>query len=280
MTEPLPKSWWVAKENRITEDDSPSEIERKKLYAKLCADKKPYFFAYVYQRNKQEYDTFMKNARSNAITMYKNSLDVLIEQYHSGQLTDEDAIRFVNNFERNLPLDMSPSTANRACWAIEKKFDGVDLFKDVVFNYSILKTGIEYDQSLYDVVKYICNQYKPSTQIAQRKAAIQYSYGDDEEDWVSIDMMMQNLVEQLYGVCPNEQILCEILIDLCYGENMSKQIVWRACEDEILRRLLSRNDNKMRYPKKCADGEFWCQGVKYTMQEITVGGDDDEEFSI
>ena len=62
------------KENKINEDDSPEEVERKKMYAKLCANKKPYFFAYNYSYLKTEYDAFIKNAQSNAMSLYKKDL--------------------------------------------------------------------------------------------------------------------------------------------------------------------------------------------------------------
>jgi hypothetical protein len=33
----------------------------------------------------------------------------------------------------------------------------------------------------------------------------------------------------------------------------------------------------MSYPQRAKDGEFWCQGIQYTMKEIVVkDGDKDE----
>ena len=48
VSNPMPKSWYIRAENRINEDDSEEEIERKKFYQPICADKKPYFFIYNY----------------------------------------------------------------------------------------------------------------------------------------------------------------------------------------------------------------------------------------
>lgn len=276
VTEPLPKSWWVMKENRITEEDSPEEIEQKELYARLCAHKKPYFFCYNYSSLKTEYDAFMKNVRSNAISLYKKDLETFIEEYENGEIIDENEIRFMQNFYYKLPLDRSKGTMNRICWAIEKEFDGVDLFKDVSFDYSILKSDIEYDEYTYDVVKHICETFKPSVQLAKKRAALNCDI-NEEDDWQSVDIIMQNLVENLHSSCPNEELLCDILADLCYRDGLPKQIFWMACGEVILRRLLKTHEYKMFYPKKSDNGDFWCQGVQYTMTEIQVeGGEFDE----
>ena len=276
VTEPLPKSWWELKENRITDDDTPEEIARKTLYAKICANKKPYFFAYNYSSLKIEYDTFVKNAKSNAMSLYKKDLDDFMAEYENGQLTDENEIKFMNNFYYKLPLDRSKSTMNRICWAIEDEFDGVDMFKDVVFDYSILKSNIEYDQKTFDLIKYVCNTYKPSVLLAKKNVATQYD-SEIEEDWQSVDVILQNLIQRLYESCPNEEELCEILIDLCYGGNVSKQILWKACGDVLINRLLKAHDYKMSYPQKTDNGEFWCQGVQYTMKEVIIKGGEENE---
>ena len=266
----MPKSWWEMAENRVKDGDSPEEIERKKLYARLCADKKPYFFAYNYSQLKTEYDAFIKTAKTNSMSLYKKNLDDFIKEYENGQLTDENEIKFMENYFYKLPLDRSKSTMNRICWAIEDEFDGVDLFKDVQFDYSILQNGTAYSQESYEIVKHICKSYKSTLQLAKKHAASIPDCSGDDNGWESVDIILQNLVESLHANCPNEEELCEILIDLCYKNNMSKQILWKTCEDTIIERLLKSHDYKMTYPKKNNDGEFWCQGVKYSMEEILV----------
>ena len=271
MTEPLPKSWWVLKENKITEDDSLEEIQRKQLYSRLCAHKKPYFFQFNYNHLKTEYDTFMKNVRSNAISQYKKDLDILINEYKNNKLTDENEIKFMKDFYYKLPLDMSHGTMNRICWAIEREFNGVDIFKDVSFDYSILKSGVEYDKHIYEIIKHICTSYKSSMQLAKKRAVL--SCGSDEEnEWQSVDIILQNLIESLHASCSNEEELCDILVDLCYRDGVSKQILWTTCGEVIVERLLQSHDYKMTYPKKSDNGDFWCQGVQYIMTEVQVKG--------
>ena len=92
-----------------------------------------------------------------------------------------------------------------------------------------------------------------------------------------MDILLQNLVENLHTNCTNENELCDILVDLCYGGGVSKQILWKACGEILIERLLKKNNYKMSYPQRTTHGEFWCQGVQYTMKEIIVKEDESDE---
>ena len=84
--------------------------------------------------------------------------------------------------------------------------------------------------------------------------------------------------------CPNEEILCDILIDLCYNEAIkdkySKDILWTACGNVIVDRLLKSHDYKMRYPSKSDDPDFICCGVGFEMKEIVYKDGEEDDFFI
>jgi hypothetical protein len=61
-----------------------------------------------------------------------------------------------------------------------------------------LKNNLEYDQKTFDLVKHICNSYKPSVLLAKKNAAAQYD-SEIEDDWQSVDILLQNLVENLHS---------------------------------------------------------------------------------
>lgn len=279
VTEPLPKSWWDNAENRIKDDDTPEEIERKQLYSKLCASKKPYFFAYNYIFLKKEFDDCTKTARSNAIALYGKTLSEMLDLYENNALDDENETKFIKDYLYKLPLDMSKSTMNRICWAIEREFDNIDLFADVYFDHNILKSGHDYDSKLYEIIKYICKAYKSNTRLAQKRAAT-YIGTDAEDEWWSADMILRKLIEDLEVQCPSADELCDILIDLCYRDGMPKSILWTASGDIIYERLLKQHNYQISYPQKNDNGDFWCQGKRYSMREITIREGDSDEISI
>lgn len=275
VTEPLPKSWWVMKENKINEDDTPEEIAHKEMYAKLCADKKPYFFCYNYPSLKTEYDKFIKDVNSNIVSMYKKTLDEFLYAYECGEIYDPDEVKFIETIYRRMPLDRAKSTMNRICWLIEDEFDGVNVVDSVDFDYSILKTDDEYDDKMFDIIICICSMYKSNLQLLNKR----YAMGEYENDngFVNMQSVLDSISEELYKHCPNEDILCNILIEICYNNRTFKQLMWHTCGDVIIKRLLKMNNSTLSYPHKDVDGDFWCQGVCYSMNDITVKGGDDVE---
>ena len=76
------------------------------------------------------------------------------------------------------------------------------------------------------------------------------------------------------GICNNEEVLCDILLDYCYKYNGNKEILWNVCGETIFKRLTQ--DNSLFYPITDPNGDFEVQGKQYLMREYVFGGDEDE----
>ena len=70
--------------------------------------------------------------------------------------------------------------------------------------------------------------------------------------------------------CPNEVELCDIVLDICYRKEGSKQFAWDVSGDQIVRNLLNKHDNKLSYPETGGD-EFTYGGVGFKMKTVIVG---------
>lgn len=70
--------------------------------------------------------------------------------------------------------------------------------------------------------------------------------------------------------CPNEEELCDILIDICYATTKSKQFVWDMCGNHIVENLLKKNNGIMTYLEKDADGEVVYHGERFTRKQKKV----------
>ena len=53
---------------------------------------------------------------------------------------------------------------------------------------------------------------------------------------------------ECFKICNNEEQLCNIVLDLCYQKNTSKQFAWDVCGDLIIQRLLQKNNYIINYP--------------------------------
>ena len=271
--------WYVWSANKIDyENDSDEEIERKKFNQRICAHKKPYFFQYNYLSLKRDYDKYVKISNENAISIYKKTL---YEMLHSENLTEEEK-RFIENYKRKLPLDESPSVMNKICWAVEKATDDLNFYNSSGYSCYNLSSGVMYNKEIYDVIKVICDNYRSS--IKKESKNILTKNENSSEFAQNTSEVLDYYTKEMHIQCPNEEVLCDILIDLCYGntkkEKYSQEILWAACGNVIIDRLLKSHNYKMRYPVKSDNPDFICCGTGFIMQEIIYRDGDDDEFFI
>jgi len=268
--------WYIWSANKIDyEKDSDEEIERKKFNQRICAHKKPYFFQYNYLSLKRDYDKYVKMAKENAVSIYKKPLD---EMLTATGLTDDEQ-KFVENYQRNLPLDTSPSVMNRICWAVENETNGLSLVSADKYTCYDLHTNENYDQHTYNIIKLICDNYRAT--LKNESKNILTKNEDGSEFTQNMGEVLEYYIKEMYTQCPNEDVLCNILIDLCYNDDSkntySKEILWCACGNVIINRLLKSHDYKMRYPVKSNNPSFICCGTGFEMREIIcMDGDEDD----
>ena len=97
---------------------------------------------------------------------------------------------------------------------------------------------------------------------------------ESEEESVADQIMKLNteLEEACFSICTNKHILCEILLDICYGDGIDVSIVWNLCGDVIVEKLIEKSKHYT-YPEQDLNGEFSYGGLKFTMKSIQVGGE-------
>ena len=269
----MPKSWYIASENKINyEEDSDEVIEHKMFYQSICADKKPYFFIYNYPSLKKEYDDYMSNVEGKSQSIFSLTFKELQQKENKTDLEE----KFVNWVNNKNPIDASPSVMNKVCWMIEKEFDDLYSIPRDKFDYSMLKSGYHYSNSHYHEVLDLFKWYKKKISDLTKKHNSQY-YDDAEDHMENKEQVVNYFAEQCATVCPNQHELCDILIDICYSGRSDKEIVWTVCGETIINNLLKKNNNNLYYPKRVeANEEFECCGHKFVMEKLKVHGGEDE----
>lgn len=273
ISNPMPKSWYIQSENRIDYDkDSPEEIERKKFYKSICAEKKPYFFIYNYTSLKKEYDDYMANVESKSQSIFSMSFEELRQKSNKTDLEEQ----FVDWVLNKNPIDTSPSVMNKICWEIEREFHNLAATPRDKFDYSMIKSGGGYSTSNLNAIKKLYKWYKTNVNELNKKHNSEH-YFETEENLESKEQLINYFIEQCAIVCPNPKELCDILIDICYVDRADKEIVWAVCGETIIENLLNKNNNNLYYPKRVDDnGEFECCGHQFVMTKLKVQGGDEE----
>lgn len=274
LPNPMPKSWYDYHANKIDEvNDSDEEKERKRLYQRICAHKKPYFFSFNYLSLKTEYDKYIANVELKSSSMFKMKYADLKKK----ECKTEEEQQFVQWAEHRMPLDMSPCIMNRICWAVEEDMAELQLVPREKFDSSMIKSGYNYSPALFRAISDAYKQYKQCVSNFIKKKKTEYYVDEDNENdegYEDIDQLRDQFAEKCYNLCTNQYELCDILIDLCYKGRNDKDIVWFVCGDVIIENLLKNNNDNMYYPQKVdSEGEFWCCGHQFIMKKIRIGGE-------
>ena len=139
------------------------------------------------------------------------------------------------------------------------------------FDYSVYKSGIEYSLEDYALIKLKCEAYKQKKREINKKKFVEHE--DIEESTTDqIIKLNADLEENCLSICSNEQELCEILLDICYRDGIDVNIVWNLCGDTIVDKLVKKS-GVYSYPEQDDNGEFSYGGLKFSMKNVTAGGE-------
>lgn len=263
LANPMPKYWY----DKAACQKLPEETAEQKHFKELClnivAEKKPYFMKYIYPDLNTEYRNYQKNANSKCIREFKIPLSELREK--KGKTKEEQD--FLAFYEKFMPVGTNLCTVNRVCLLFEEAFGDFPnrTSKKQDFDTGLLKSGVSYSKSDYKKIAELKKEYDAAVTCYQKLSHKQRF--DKEEAAASREMMRLHFKSLCEEICPNEDALCDILIDLCCTPGKSRQFVWDICGNVIIRHLLEKNDYTLHYPLRVdSQGEFEFGGEQFIMQ--------------
>lgn len=273
---PMPKEWYSFHAN-VVDDNDNEEIKEQKLFnISILADKKPYFMCYIYPNEMKKYKTYVNKANKNCLIRFGLSLNELIEKPNK----TEDEEVFIDHYYLKMPVNIYPSLMNKICYTVENETDNILKQYDYEFDYSILKNNnIEYSKTDYDKIKKLYNRYKKETQ----RYFVEMDDDERLDGFTKSDMrrmFVQRFKVKAEKACSNKDELCNIVLDLCYTNNESKQFAWDICGDTIIKNLLVKNNYKMQYPELNENGDIKFNGLRFIMKEIQINKEELDEDNI
>lgn len=264
IAKPMPKQWYDRAANRITDDLSPEEAEMRKFNQRILADKKPYFMRYIYPDLMSKYNTYIKNTEKKCMREFRKTISELFSEDPNG-LSEREA-EFIKSYNNRMPVGTNQCVMNIICKKIESQFDGYfsKSRPPVQFDYSIMKSGNEYTTTQYRSIQKLYEQY-----LRKQKDLSQFNKKEkfDEDEMITKKAtLIHDFKSECFKVCSNESQLCDVIIDVCYSKESSKQFCWDICGDVIIKNLLCNNDNKIIYPSLDDDGSIEFGGKRFSLK--------------
>lgn len=271
IAKPMPKEWYNRDANRQDEADSEIESAKKEFNLRIVADRKPYFMRYIYPDLMKKYNTYMTNANKKALREFGLDIKDIMAQE---ELTDEQ-VAFLEYFDWKLPVGDHDCVQNKICKRIEEEFDGYVKKNPppATFDYTVLKTSMEYTKSQYALIAELYEEYTQKVQ--EFMVESYYKRMDQDDAIVGKALLLRNFKQLCNEICSNAEQLCNIVLDLCYRNNRSKQFAWDMCGTQIIENLLNKNGRKLSFPVSDDNGDIEFGGQRFSMSTIIIGSDEE-----
>ena len=270
ISKPMPKYWY----NKSACDNLPAntveQIAFKVLCEKIVVERKPYFMKYIYPDLNNRYKKYCRDVNSKCIREFQMSIDELLDKPNK-TITEKEFIKYYYKF---MPVGNARCLVNRIAWLFEEEFKSITKFPLMNnFNYEILKTGTEYSANDFKKIQKIKKDYDKTMSFYQKIANSEHVEKGD----ISIDrlIILNHIKSECEKICPNETEMCDMILDLCYLTEGSKQFAWDMCGETIVNNLLKKHSNVISYPALVDEnGEFEFAGEQFIIKnKIIEGGD-------
>lgn len=243
-----------------------SDPAKRKLYQRIVADKKPYFMRVIYPKLNREYNTYIKNTNKSAMREFQMTVDELLS-LDEDELTERQQ-EYIRYYKSGMPVSTNDCVMNKICRRFEEEFDGYLGRRNAEFDYGILKCGAEYSQAQFNAIRKLYDGY--NSKLRNFVIYSNYERVDDDESSAHISSMKESFVSECSKVCPNQDAMCDILLDICYCRNKTKSFAWDICGDVIIRNLLRRNHWTITYPAADEHGDIEYCGRRFTLKKKEV----------
>ena len=272
---PMPDTWYNWISNKLSKAKNSETKKQFWINRKIIADKKPYFMQYIYPSKRAELNKYNKTNNEKCLMRFRITLEELIKKENK---TKEEE-HFVYCYYDRMPLGTAPCTINRICKKIEELFDGSFINTENDFDYSILKNDVKYTNTMFNKIQKIYESYKKETQNFVQYAKTERLKSDDRQ--IQKYLLKEQFKEKCFKICPNEDELCNIVLDLCYSKSKnSKQFAWDICGEIFIKNLLKRNNYRISYPELDENGDIEFNGMHFSMKEtdikVSIDVEDDE----
>lgn len=267
ICKPMPRTWHDRHAANKIEDD-----EQREFYRSIVADKKPYFMRYIYPALMRQYNTYIKNTNKNALREFKITVEELLSLPFR-ELTDRQS-EFLRYYKYKMPVGTGDCVMNRICRRFEEEFDGYvgRHNKNTKFEYEFMRVDADYSYAQYNAIKKLYDDYNQRLQsyavFASRERV------DECDSYFEITMMNEEFKKACDIICPNREALYNIILDMCYKKNTTKRFAWSMCGQDIIRHLLTINDNTISFPVLDKDGDIDYCGSKFSVRSKKVEVED------
>ena len=260
---PMPRYWHDRHATNKLEDDRQRDICRD-----IVADKKPYFMRYIYPALMKQYNTYIKNTTRNSLREFQLTVTEL-KRMRYDELSERQK-EFLRYYDYRMPVGVGDCVMNKICRRFEREFDGYigKSSSKTMFDYNILRSDAEYTQRQFNAIKRLYDDY--NKRLSSYAIFADYERVDDCDSNATLLAMNEEFRKECDKICPDKNVLCNIVLDICYTKSATKRFAWNLCGAEIIHNLLKKNNFEISYPVLDGDGDFEYCGERFSINTSKI----------
>ena len=269
--EPMPKHW-TRSVISLPKDESQ---ERMDFCNEIVADRKPYFFRYLYPKENAKYLDYVRKHDENVQLLFGKTLDDLLNADPADLSADE--LKYLHeDYEKYIPLIDYNGRMNKICHYMENELKEIKLSKshtptDVLdMMYSI--RGREFEKQHIDLMNKFYFEYKN----VRKELKTKEFFNLDGETNIAIpnismycSVLRKSISEKIKA---DIDYVTDLALYVCYEifPSRTKSFVWDLFGNQIIRNLKKHKQSHIAIPVLDDSGEIEYLGNHYRLQEINV----------
>ena len=279
-----PPSFWSKRQRYIPIPENATEEKVLEITNKnkeisfnnrICANVKPYFFGYVYDREMKKYKEHKDKYNSISLKICHKSLSDILDSKECSEM--EHKIK--KSYYKYMPLKRNNSIMNILTYYVEDmEFDNKWKKRAKEFDFRILMNNEGYipnskiEKIVKEKMKMFFEEYK-NISIMERELENLF---EEEYCYENTYKFMYELFDNdLHTVISNESELCDCVIYVMYKyfKSYNKDVLWSVFGEQIIKNLKCKSSNFC-YVYECDDGVEYL-GRKYKLVEVDI-----DDFSL
>lgn len=266
--EPMPKHW--TKKVKASQDN----LDIIEFINSIVADRKPYFFRYLYPKENAKYINYRKKKNDYCEMKFFRSLDELLELSDSDLSCAEKDFKY-NNYLKYIPLIDYNGRMNKICHHMEKNLSEITSrcrrTHDTALE--IMKSGKNpnFCESDIELMNEFYLEYKNA------KKAFQLKRNNGFEGSSSAVNLLNDTIKEIRlgisdKISASLEYQCDLAIYVCYEMHPSrtKDFCWEIFGNQIIKNIEANSTTPALLPVPSDDGDIYYLGKTYKVMEVNV----------
>ena len=270
--EKMPKHWT----KKINKKPEGMDSEKLSFYNKIVADRKPYFFRYLYSAENEKYIKYLDKENDFCLMKFKKKIQDILET-PKDELTEDERDYLEEKFYKYSPLIDYNGRMNRVCHYMEDHLSEIKRKRQEKTPEHLIKmmysgNHVNFPQEDIDYMNAQYLDYKGQKDDLRVKRKSNYTHTVSQTtEFIKYPSAIRDRISDRF--ISDIEYACDLAIYVCYELHPSrtKDFCWSIFGNQIVRNIQKHTDTPPKMPVLDEqNGTMSYLGKRYKIVEVNV----------